>query len=329
MRLPPLMALRAFDAVGRLGSLRLAAEDLSLHHTVVGRHVRKLENWLGEKLVDNSHSETRLTEAGRRYHAQTTAALAAISDATETFRPTGIPQIKVWVGPGLNLSWLMPRMEHINAAAKVEIVLLRATDHLPDFRRYEADVAIHYGHEYVPASNSVELFQPRMIPVASASFLANNPITNVSDLLKAPLLLEQSSEWWTLWFRANGLEVGRSLPGPKLGYAHVTIGAAKLGRGVALANEVIVAPDIESGDLVEVLPSDIRIEHYVFYAAKSRWNEPGISRLRQYLLEHLAAPIPHGGKAVRSRRKRAAAVLFSPESSTDVRNNDDQTARDR
>ena len=66
-------------------------EDLSIHHTVVSRHVRKLEAWVGVKLVDNSFAETRLTEAGKLFHERVSLGLDLITEATLTLRPSGGP----------------------------------------------------------------------------------------------------------------------------------------------------------------------------------------------------------------------------------------------
>lgn len=293
--LPPLIALRAFDAVARRGSLRAGAEDLSVHHTVVSRHVRKLESWLGVKLVDNSFSETRLTEAGKMFHERVSVGFDFITEATLTLRPSGGPELKLWCGPGLNRAWLMPRIEEISRTARVEIVLLRATDHLPDFRRFEADAAIHYGQEYIPYSNFVELFRPRMVPVASPGFILSHPdIHRPHDLLSATLLHEQSSDWWQKWFQANNVDAPANIPGPRLGYAHIAMEAAALGQGVALTNELMAASTLAEGRLVEIVHSEVYMESYFFYASKTRWHEPAISRLRQYLVENLSAPISAG-----------------------------------
>ncbi|ANM14218.1 LacI family transcriptional regulator protein (plasmid) [Rhizobium sp. N541] len=287
--LPPLTALRAFDAVARLGSLRSAAENLSIHHTVVGRHVRKLENWLGVKLLDSNFAETRLTDAGKEYHERIAVAFDHIDDATFMLRPSGHQQLKVWCGPGLNKSWLMPRIEEINRAARVDVVLLRATDHLPDFRRFEADVAVHYGREYIAYSNSVELYRPRHIAVASRDFLERHPVAEPRDLLSVPLLHEQTTDAWVRWLHANGVKAPSTLGGQKLGYAHIVIEAAAIGQGVALANEILVAPEIGQGRLVEAVATETYLDSYYFYASKSRWNEPAIARLRQYLVDNLGA----------------------------------------
>jgi LysR family glycine cleavage system transcriptional activator len=291
-RLPPLVPLRAFEAVGRLGGLRAASEALSVHHTVVGRHVRKLEDWLGAKLVDSSFSETRLTPAGKVYYDQISEALQLISDATYSLRPAAGQQVRIWCGPGLNIMWLMPRLQQISEAISTEVVLLRATDHLPDFRRYEADIAIHYGREYVPNSTSVDLLLPRMLAVASPDFVARHgPLQTPADLVDVPLIHEQTWDWWQKWFRANNVPVAGPIGGPRLGYSHVAIEAAILGNGVALANELLVSPDLAAGRLVEVAPTQTYFDPYVFYAAKARWNEPAIARLRNLLLRDMEVSV--------------------------------------
>lgn len=293
--LPPLIPLRAFEAVARLGSLRAAAEDLSVHHTVVGRHVRKLEDWFGLKLVDSSFSETRLTPIGKRYFGRITEAFQALSDATDDLRPADGPQIRIWCGPGLNKVWFMPRLQQVSEAVDASVVLMRATDHLPDFRRFEADVAIHYGREYVPSSNSIELVRPRMHVVASPSFASEHAgLTKPADLLAVPLLHEQSTEWWQKWFAANGVRLSGPLKGPRLGYAHVALEAAILGQGVALINSVMAVPEIEAGRLVDVMPTDVQFEAYYFYAAENRWNEPAIVKLRKWMVKTMTSETASG-----------------------------------
>jgi DNA-binding transcriptional LysR family regulator len=80
--LPPFAALRAFEAVGRLGGIRKAADSLSLDHAVISRHIRLLEEWLGVQLFSRSSGRLQLTEAGAGYHGRVSAVLVELASAT-------------------------------------------------------------------------------------------------------------------------------------------------------------------------------------------------------------------------------------------------------
>jgi len=281
--IPPLTALKAFEAAARLGSLNSAAEELQIHRTVVGRHIRNLESWLGVKLTSNSHAETLLTVEGRHYLERISVALSDIERATEALRPSDMPEIRVWCGPGLNNLWLMPRLYESRDKFTMRCVLLRTIE-LPDFRRFDADVAIHFGRGYMPGSKAEELARPRILAVASPGFVAEaGPLNSPADLLNVPLLHEQSSEWWTKWFQANGIHATPKLQGDRLGHSHVAIEAAALGQGVALANEIMAESGLRTGRLVEVVPTNTHFGSYYFYAAKDRWWQPTISWFRDWL----------------------------------------------
>lgn len=100
-QLPPLVALRAFDAVGRTLSVRAAGDELAVSHTVVSRHVHNLENWLGVKLVQARGRGLILTPEGVRYHAQIARAFDSIVRATTDLRPTARRTLTIWCFPGL------------------------------------------------------------------------------------------------------------------------------------------------------------------------------------------------------------------------------------
>src|SRR3954462_4644258 len=99
--IPPLPAIRAFEAVGRLGGIRRAAVSLKLDHSVVSRHLRQLEDWLGTALFHRSGGQVHLTEVGARYHGRIAAALAELVLATAELQDKEEQKkILVWCVPG-------------------------------------------------------------------------------------------------------------------------------------------------------------------------------------------------------------------------------------
>src|SRR5262245_24054612 len=116
MKIPPLLALRAFEAVARHGSVRKAAEELCVDHTVVSRHIRTLQSVLDIPLLRSSRRGIMLTDAGREYAASLSQAFTRISSATakvRRHRRAGV--LAIWSVPGFALHWLTPRLPEFQA----------------------------------------------------------------------------------------------------------------------------------------------------------------------------------------------------------------------
>lgn len=291
-RLPPLIALRAFDAVARLGSLRMAADELSVHHTAVGRHLRNLEHWSGVQLIKASPSGIALTAEGLSYSERIQKAFTIIEHATEDLCPRSARELRLWSAPGIAMTWLTPRLEHIRHALKGIDILLRSAEDFPDLQRREADAAVYYAVDSLTGSVGEDLIKPRIVAVASPELLRKCPrIREPIDLLDAPLLHEDSRERWTRWFNENGVKVPTPLSGTRLWYAHLATEAAALGHGIALTNELLARHDLLSGRLVEVSPTATYFGTYRFFAAAERWNEVPIVRLRNWLRESLSGAL--------------------------------------
>jgi DNA-binding transcriptional LysR family regulator len=161
----------------------------------------------------------------------------------------------------------------------------------PDLLRGEADAEIVYAGA-IDGKGSLmaeALVRPRVFPVASPAYLARYPaIKSLSDLAKASLIHEESTEQWERWFALAGHVEPVPLRGQRLWHAHLAIEAARYGQGVAIANEVLVDDDLRSGALVEVMPSSIYMESYQLVALKERWDDAAISALRLWLKKVLA-----------------------------------------
>lgn len=288
-QLPPLTALRAFEAVLRLGSVRKAAAELGVDHSAVSRHVRHLEDHLGVRLVDSGPRGSEATPDGRRYHEQIALAFDVIQSATEALVPKQKRELSLWCVPGLAVRWLMPRLVEVEALLPGHDIVLRPTDQGPDFARGEADVEIRFRPRPAPGVRYEELVSPRFFPVASPAFLKDRPtVTSAAELSRLPLIHEDSREQWRQWLALAGLDPVPVLDGPRLWYANVAIEAALMGQGVVLVNRLQVAQELADGRLVELLGTDIRFGAYVFQADSSRWGESAVLKLRQWLAREMA-----------------------------------------
>jgi len=286
--LPPLKALRAFEAVARLGNVRRAAEALAVDHTVVSRHLRVLQDWLGVRLLITSRQGVSLTPIGRQYAERIGAALHDISLASaDLLQGSDNRQLVVWCIPGFATNWLLPRLPDFNSAYPDIDVVMRPTEAIPDFDRQEADAKIHYGHLRTSGLTSVALTHPQVYAVASPDWVARHrDVRTPKDLLNAPLIHEDTREQWRDWFLACGVVPGH-LQGPRLWHANVAIEAAIHGQGVALANELIAAPDLQAGTLQIVTDARPALDPYVLIT-KGEFLPAKFHAFRSWLIRALA-----------------------------------------
>lgn len=285
-RLPSLIALRAFEAVGRTGSVRSAGDELAVSHTVISRHLQNLQRSLGVGLVRPVGRGIALTGVGQLFHAQVKQGFDIIARATMMVRPASRPTLKIWCIPGIVTRRLLPRLPELTGPPHHWDINLQPTLSRPDLTRGEADAEIVYADKIDTngALMAEALLRPRVFPVASPAYLARHPgISTLAGLAAAALNYEETTEQWERWFALAGHSEPGSLQGQTLWHTHLAIEAARFGHGVALANDILVDDDLRSGALVEIIPSSIYMGSYQLVALKERWDEPMLVALRLWL----------------------------------------------
>lgn len=289
--------LRAFDAFGRAGGIRKAAQMLEVDHAVVSRHLSALEAFVGTALVDRSAGMRGLTSDGAEYHRRISAAFQDIANATLMLRKRHDQQLLVWCSPGFAYHWLSPRLSIFAAQGDDIDIELRPMDYSPDFAINEADGDIRYVRHIaataLPAGcRWLELATPLIYPVASPTFAEgiSSRLREARDLLSMRLLHEESDTEWRLWFERQGIAMPPStIAGPRFWHAHVMLDAAKSGQGIALANDFLARNDLLSGQLVALQPSErpfgpAHLGSYHFMARSDRWHNGTLARFRNWLI---------------------------------------------
>lgn len=289
--LPPLAALRAFEAVVRVGSMRRAAVELKVGHAVLSRQVRRLEDWFGRRLLDTGPRGATPTEDGARLAATLTDAFDRIATTIAVLGPTrGRRSLRLWCVPGLASRWLTPRLAALQAALPGVEIALRATTEPADFARNDADAAIVFGEVRPAKGRALRLEPTRLFPVVAPSLLARlGAPADLSDIPRLGLLHEESREQWRRWFAAVGVARPGSLDGPRLWYASSALDAAITGQGVALATRLQAADDLAAGRLVELPAAEVVLGAYWFVTAEDRANDPLLVRLARWLSDAVAA----------------------------------------
>jgi LysR family glycine cleavage system transcriptional activator len=305
-RLPSLSALKAFEAVGRTGSVRAAGDELAVSHTVISRHLQNLQLDLGVELVEHRGRGLSLTPAGVALHAQVTQAFDTLRQAVFQARPAPRSRLDVWCIPGLANRRLMPRLPSLLKRLDGMEITLQPTLARPNFGSTDTDAEIVYLEEARagPGLRTELLAKPRVLAVASPSFQARYPrITEPSGLVELPLIHEESTDQWERWLSAAGVKTMPILRGLRLWHAHLAIEAARLGQGVALANRLLVDEDVSSGHLVEIIPSTIKLGGYFLIGPEQRWRDPSFAVLRTWLKEVLMDDDPTGALEAPVRTK--------------------------
>jgi DNA-binding transcriptional LysR family regulator len=312
--LPPFAALRAFDAVARLGGVRKAALVLNLDHAVVSRHLRSIEAWTGKNLINRSREGALLTEDGAHYHRQIAVAMDKISRATADLMKSGdIHNLNIWCMPSFAADWLIARFEGFETTNPALEIELNTTNEVPDFGKHEADVDIrfmlHYDSNvaFPPIVKTVKIAEPKTILVASPSYLAQaTKIEKAADILNHHLFHRVSHEAWRAWFVAQGLaDVKLSGTGPRLRHGHLMMDAARRGRGIGLVNELVAADEIATGRLVRVDCDSgfkqIALGAYILAARADRWNDVPVRRFREWILGAVSKTLSGRAKSASDR----------------------------
>ncbi|KIN62342.1 Glycine cleavage system transcription activator [Sulfitobacter noctilucicola] len=252
LQLPPLNALRAFEAAGRYESFSRAAEELGVSHSSISRHVRGLEDRLGVQLFRDLPRGLELSQYGAAYLAQVSPALEAIAFATEGLME--VPQGTVWVNSETLFAtkWLVPRLGAFKELHPDVEIRLEASRQLADVARYETDLAIRFVGPGGRYDNSSLISDAELHPYASPS-LIRTPPSAPRDLLNYPLLRDRTSGTWNLWFElAGGVDPDEV---PEFSWrmsSHLEVEAALSGQGVLLISDEVVADEVAAGRLVRL-----------------------------------------------------------------------------
>ncbi|QRY80839.1 LysR family transcriptional regulator [Pseudomonas sp. PDNC002] len=262
-RLPPLNAVRAFEAAARLGSYVAASKDLHVTQPAIGRHVKLLEDWLGVQLFERTPRGVSLTPAGQRYYAKISTALQQIADAGHELAPGGTARwLKIMVVPAFAKRWLMPRLETLRQQRPGLKVAVEPNPTFTEVDGKSADLGIVYGLPGVYPQCHSTLVRPAVFPVCSPSYLKENgPLSSVHDLARHKLIHVDDGEWWNLWLSTIGLDLRVNSDVLYVSNDHA-LSMAEAGHGIALANLVLVKHQLAAGTLVRPLPEEVPLESY-------------------------------------------------------------------
>jgi LysR family transcriptional regulator, glycine cleavage system transcriptional activator len=258
-RLPPLNALRAFEAAARHGGFARAADELAVTPAAVSQQVRLLEADLDVTLFHRLPRGLVLTEAGRGALPDLSDAFAGLARAVEEMRggsPAG--PLVVSVLPSFAHRWLGPRLPGFAAAHPEVELTVRAEARAVDFARDPVDVGVRYGRGVYPGLHVRLLLTEEVFPVCTPALAVGPPpLRRLEDLRHHVLLHERGSPEpsmdWATWLREAGVEGAGAARGPGFTDDAMLVEAAVRGMGVALGRSALVADELAAGRLVRPL----------------------------------------------------------------------------
>lgn len=255
--LPPLTAVRAFEAAARNLNMSRAADELNVTHAAISQQVRALEDWLGLRLFTRQGKGVSLTPEGACYADHLRRAFETMEQATrEARRQSETRPLEVSTTTSFVSRWLVPRLGRFQAAHPAIQLRINPSRHLVDFDREPVDVAIRYGSGDWPGLVAERFLAGRMVAVCHPDILEPGKTTlEPEDLSRYNLLHDVDYAEWKQWVVENGWDGVDVEHGIVFNMTALSYEAALTGQGVALTVESLVRRDIEAGRLVALYDS--------------------------------------------------------------------------
>lgn len=289
--LPSTALLAAFEAAARMGSITLAARELSLTQSAVSRQIKLLEEQLEVGLFTRERQSMRLTAAGEAYAREIRDALRKISTASFNLHanPRG-GTLNLAILPTFGTRWLAPRLPKFLAQNQgITINLATRLTHF-DFRTEALDAAIHFGSRDWPGVEMALLRSEEVVPACSPELKKQYGLRTAADLKNVPLLsISTRPNAWDKWFSAQNIE-GASGQTMYFDQFATAAQAAMVGVGVALLPTFLIQDELASGKLIRVLNLPMEsTERYYLVWPPERSTHPPLIVFRDWLLVETAA----------------------------------------
>ncbi|MDO6683247.1 MULTISPECIES: transcriptional regulator GcvA [unclassified Oceanobacter] len=291
-RLPPLNALRVFEASARKSSFVAASDELAVTASAVSHQIKTLEEYLGVQLFSRNKRKVALTSAGEQYLNGIKHALDEIEVATQRLtngHESNVVQISV--APNFLTRWLMPHMSQFQELYPDIELQINASQGLIDFNRVSTDIAIYYGNGEWDDIETHFLCKVMLVPVCSPALLSGKyPLEKPSDLRRHTLIYVSKRKWeWENWMHQAGVDNLVPKGSLQLSSSQLATAAAQENLGVALADSTLTSREIASGRLM--IPFNIQLDTNKAFYLVYRKNRPlttGMKAFKEWMMSAMA-----------------------------------------
>ena len=296
-RLPPLNALRAFEAAARHLNFSRAADELSVTPGAVSQQIQNLEDYVGGPLFKRTPRGLLLTDSAQIALPALREAFDSLAEAaTLLTAQTEGRRLTVTAAPSFAAKWLVPRLGRFETAYPSVDVWLSADMEVVDFASGEIDVAIRYGAGPYPGLETIRLMHETVIPVMSPELLDREPVIEPRDLTRHILLhdgspdADESCPDWQMWLAARGVKNADATRGPRFNQSSLVVEAAVGGRGVALAKRALAQDDLDAGRLVAPIADSTAVDFaYSVVHPKAKARLPQVKAFVGWLRQEAAS----------------------------------------
>ena len=296
--LPPLSALRAFEATARLRSFGKAAAELNVTPAAISHQIHTLEEDLGVRLFHRLNRSIELTASARVLLPGLSDAFAGIHASVRRLRAhndTGT--LTVTASPSIAAKWLVLRLHRFQERHPEIDVRISTTDDVVDLTRGDFDVAIRYGNGRYPGLTVELLMQNEVFPACSPHLIeAGPPLRTPEDLRHHALIHDQAVDrdplapTWAMWLKAAGVTGVPAAAGLTFSVGYMALDAAIAGHGVVLAYSTIAAADLAAGRLVRLFSLALPdLFAYYIVTAPGALERPKVRAFRDWLREEADA----------------------------------------
>lgn len=275
-RIPPIQGLLAFEALARLRSVTLAAQELSVTPSAVSHRIRQMEVLLGVKLF--ARGDFSLSPAGSAYLARVREAIAALQQVPSAAQAPGITRLRVAVTPTFSRQLLLPRIARFREAYPDIELMLQVTIPVHNMMAEEADIELRFGSGHFPERESMHLLGDEICPVCSPDYLGEvGPLEGLAtdDAVARVRLIRSPLEPWRTWFKACGITQPEPTVGSQFNDLGLVWDAAVAGFGVALLRLRLGQAWLDSGRLVRLSLRSVPSPHDYYLCWKpgalDRW----------------------------------------------------------
>jgi LysR family transcriptional regulator, glycine cleavage system transcriptional activator len=285
--LPPLNALRAFEAAARHLSFTAAASELNVTQAAISHQIKALEERLGLKLFRRVGRGLLLSDAAQAYLTEIGAAFDRIAGATQRLHQHDAAGVlSATVLPSFAAKWLLPRLGRFRAAHPEIDLRISSSVEQVDLAREDFDIALRAGSGVYPGMRADLILTENFFPVCSPALLSGpRPLRVPADLRAHTLLHDEPRDLWQLWLKMVGIADIDATRGPGFSDSGMVIQAAIEGQGIAIAKGTLAGDDLKAGRLVRPFDQSLPANYsYWLVCPEASAERPKIVAFRDWLL---------------------------------------------
>ncbi len=297
--LPPLKALRSFEAAARLQSFKRAAEELNVTPAAISQQIKILEETIGLRLFHREYQAVKLTAAARLIYPDIHDGFETMFQAMKKLRKQQERSVlKVASAPAFATQLLIPELHHFrvaSASAETDVYVIAAHETI-DYDAHQIDIGIRYGRGNYAGLTSEKFLSDSLCPVCSPELgMLSDQTGQLKQWPNYPLLHNDSLDFdhtfpgWPEWLRHFGFAEIDGTLGLRFNIASDAITAAVKGAGILLARQSLIRSELAEGKLMRLFDLDFPLEHgFHLVYPKENLERDDVLSFRNWVMERFA-----------------------------------------